>query len=45
MNTDTVITIIINIIMEHAIRSWLRNYETSQMVAGSIPDDAIGFFN
>jgi hypothetical protein len=26
-------------------RSWLRHYATSQKVAGSIPDEATGFFN
>jgi hypothetical protein len=26
-------------------RSWLRQYATSRKVAGSIPDDGIGFFN
>jgi hypothetical protein len=25
--------------------SWLRNYATSRKVAGSIPDEVIGFFN
>jgi hypothetical protein len=27
----------------HAVRSWLRHYTTSQKVAGSIPDEVIGF--
>jgi hypothetical protein len=26
-------------------RSWLRHYATSRKVAGSIPDEVIGFFN
>jgi hypothetical protein len=26
-------------------RSWLRHYATSRKVAGSISDEAIGFFN
>jgi hypothetical protein len=26
-------------------RSWLRHYATSRNVAGSIPDEVIGFFN
>jgi hypothetical protein len=26
-------------------RSWLRHYATSRKVAGSIPDEATGFFN
>jgi hypothetical protein len=25
--------------------SWLRHYSTSRKVAGSIPDEVIGFFN
>jgi hypothetical protein len=25
--------------------SWLQHYATSQKVAGSIPDEVIGFFN
>jgi hypothetical protein len=25
--------------------SWLRHYATSRKVAGSIPDEVIGFFN
>jgi hypothetical protein len=27
------------------LRSWLRHYARSRKVAGSIPDDVIGFFN
>jgi hypothetical protein len=30
---------------EHAVGSWLRRFATSRRVAGSIPDDFIGFFN
>jgi hypothetical protein len=29
----------------HAGRSWLRHYATSRKVAGSIPDQVIGFFS
>jgi hypothetical protein len=27
------------------MRTWLRHYATSRKVAGSIPDEVIGFFN
>jgi hypothetical protein len=27
------------------LRSWLRHYATSRKVAGSIPDEVVGFFN
>jgi hypothetical protein len=28
----------------HAVRSWLWHYATTRKVAGSIPDENIGFF-
>jgi hypothetical protein len=40
----------INLVFCYAVRSrryrnWLRHYSTSRKVAGSIPDEVIGFFN
>jgi hypothetical protein len=34
----------IQILNQH-VHSWLRHYATSRKVAGSIPDEVIGFFN
>jgi hypothetical protein len=29
----------------HAVESWSRRYATSPKVAGSVPNEVIGFFN
>jgi hypothetical protein len=40
-----IFNILQDICFDTRYHSWLRQYATSRKVAGSIPDEAIGFFN